>query len=159
MGTRSKRHRGVGAGAAVVTLDADNDIRKISVLASKVPGRQTVPRAEAWAIRQVLIRWHGKVPLKIITGALYVVKGFLPRNKGAYKKGTNADIWCEVFDSIDAMEVKPTIHKVKSHLTIEELIECHKTNKDIAWWAISNEAADGAASVEADHQGDHAKEL
>ena len=132
MGTRSKRHRVVGAGAAVVTLDTNNEIRKISVLASKVPGRQTVPRAEAGAVRQVLTRWHGKVPLKIVTDALYVVKGFLPHNRGAYKRGTNADIWCEIYDRMDRMEIRPTIHKVKSHLTVEELIVCHETNKDIA---------------------------
>ena len=57
------------------------------------------------------------------------------------------------------MNIWPTIHKVKSHLTTEELIVCHRHNVDIARWAISNEAADGAAGAEADHQGGHEKEL
>ena len=88
-----------------------------------------------------------------------MVKGFLPHNRVAYKKGTNADIWCEIYDLIDAMRVWPTIHKVKSHLTTEELIVCHQHNSDIDRWAISNEAADGAAGAEADHQEAHEKEL
>ena len=49
----------------MVTLDANSDIKKVSVLTSKVPGKQTVPRAEAWAVRQVLVRWRGQKPLKI----------------------------------------------------------------------------------------------
>ena len=44
-------------------------------------------------------------------------------------------------------------------IATEELIVCHRYNSDIARWAISNEAADGAAGAEADHQGEHEKEL
>ena len=38
VGARSKRHRSVGAGAAVVTLSNDLDITKVSVLKSKSRG-------------------------------------------------------------------------------------------------------------------------
>ena len=143
----------------MVTLDTENNISKVSVLTSKVPGKQTVPRAEAWAVRQVLERWHGRKPLKIITDALYVVKGFLKHNKAAYMKGANSDIWTDIFERMEGMRIKPTVHKVKSHLTKEEILIFARTNPDIVRWAINNEAADGAAGVEADHQGDHAKEL
>ena len=114
VGARSKGHRSVVAGAAVVTFGPNNEPTQISVITTKVPGRQTVPRAEAWAVRQVLWRWHGNKPLKIITDALYVVKGFLPYNRAAYMKGTNADIWKEIYDQMDRMAVKPTIHNKKA---------------------------------------------
>ena len=97
--------------------------------------------------------------IKIVTDALYVVKGFIPYNRAAYKRGTNGDIWCEIYDIMDKMSIWPTIHKVKSHLTVEELIAFYRSNDDIARWAISNEAADGAAGAEADHQGGHDNEL
>ena len=52
-------------------------------------------------------------------GRPVVVKGFLKHNKATYMKGANADIWTEVFDLMDGMRIKPTIHKVKSHLTVD----------------------------------------
>ena len=44
-------------------------------LASKVPGRQTVPRAEIWAVLMVLMVWDGAYDLTIVTYASYTVKG------------------------------------------------------------------------------------
>ena len=45
-----------------------------SLLLAKVPGKQTVPRAEAWAVSEVLQIYRGETPLKIITDASYVIK-------------------------------------------------------------------------------------
>ena len=38
-------------------------------IASRVPGKQTVPRAEAWAIYLVLCIWDGTYDLEIVTDA------------------------------------------------------------------------------------------
>ena len=40
---------------------------------SKVPGRQTVCRAEAWALHNVIDLWPGDYPLEIIVDATFVV--------------------------------------------------------------------------------------
>ena len=52
-----------------------------ALMCAKVPGRQTVPRAEAWAVKEVLDIHRGATPLKIITDASYVVKGFDVQNR------------------------------------------------------------------------------
>ena len=45
--TASSRHRSVGAGAAVLTFDIEGNATKESLMIAKVPGNQTVPRAES----------------------------------------------------------------------------------------------------------------
>ena len=53
VGSRSERHRAVGAGAAVLTFGPDRTPMHATCMRMKVPGRQTVPRAEALAVLQV----------------------------------------------------------------------------------------------------------
>ena len=56
-------------------------------LASTVTGRETVPRAEIWAVFIVLMVWDGAYDLAIVTDASYTGKGMgrfmdrLPRRK------------------------------------------------------------------------------
>ena len=73
------RGRSVGAGVGVLLLRdqgaAENAIIEEAWLASKVPGRQTVPRAEIWAVLMVLLEWDGSYDLQIITDASYTVQG------------------------------------------------------------------------------------
>ena len=52
--------------------------------------------------------------MKIITGTMYVIKGFKAQNRKAYSEGKHGDIWREVFAHMDRMHTKPTIHKIKS---------------------------------------------
>ena len=54
MGSRSERHIAVGAGAAVVSFGPNRKPEHVTCMHMKVPGRQTVPRAEIWAVLQVL---------------------------------------------------------------------------------------------------------
>ena len=93
VGTRSKRHTTVGAGSAVVSFNENREPIKEAMLVSKVPGNQTVPRPEAWAVSEVLQVDRRKTPLTIVTDATYVIKGFLDYNRCRYMKGSNADIW------------------------------------------------------------------
>ena len=54
VGARSERHRSVGAGAAVVKFGPNRTPLHATCMRMKVPGKQTVPRAETWAVLQVL---------------------------------------------------------------------------------------------------------
>ena len=118
-----------------------------------------MPRAEAWAVSEVLRIHRGETPLKIISDASYVCRGFDDHNRAKYMKGPNADIWGRIYSRMDELRIKPTLHKVKSHITIEEIMVCCERNKDIDKRVISNEAADAAAGAIADHQGDHKETL
>ena len=60
---------------------------------------------------------------------------------------------------MDRMAVKPTIHKIKSHMTVIEAASLLITNQHAAEWLICNEAADAAAEAYADHLEDFDKEL
>lgn len=61
-------------------------------LTSKVPGRQTVPRAEIWAVRMLLMVWDGSYDLTIITDASYTVKGMHNLARRKNRRGPNRDI-------------------------------------------------------------------
>ena len=159
MGARSERHRPVGAGAAVVAFERDGSAGHATCLRMKVPGKQTVPRAETLAVLQVLLLIKGKKEIRIITDAMYVIKGFNDQNRKTYQEGRNGDIWREVYDQYDRLEVKPTVHKVKSHMTVPEVMSLMLTNPEATKWLICNEAADAAAGTYADHLGDFDKEL
>ena len=62
----------------------------------------------------------GVKEMKIITEAMYVIKGFKKQNRKACAEGENGDIWREVYVEMDRITVKPTIHKIKSHMTVIE---------------------------------------
>ena len=74
VGPQTERHRSVGAGAAVVTFGPDRTPLHATCMRMKVPGRQTVPRAETWAVLQVLKAMKDEKHMKIITDAMYVIK-------------------------------------------------------------------------------------
>ena len=90
---------------------------------------------------------------------MYVIKGFQYQNRKTYREGRNGDIWREVYDRYDQLEVKPTVHKVKSHMTVPELMSLMLVNPEATKWMICNEAADAAAGTYADHLGSFEKEL
>ncbi len=69
---------------------------------SKVLGKQTVPRAEAWALYNVIKSWHGLMRITIVVDATYVTNGFKPGNRAAFRRGTNGDIWTLIYDRWDA---------------------------------------------------------
>ena len=63
--------RRVAAGAAV----ADIERNEVAFLFSSVPGPQTVPRAELWALYQILSRMFCNTLYTIYIDAQYVVNG------------------------------------------------------------------------------------
>ena len=72
---------------------------------------------------------------------MYVVKGFKDQNRKTYQEGRNGDRWREVYEQFDRLDVKPTIHKVKSRLTVPEVMSLMFSNPDATNWLICNEVA------------------
>ena len=88
------RCRSVGAGCGTQVLRAEKTegswIEEEAWNSSKVPGRQTVPRAEIWAILMVLMVWDGTYNLTIVTDASYTVRGI---GNLAGRKDTRGPNW------------------------------------------------------------------
>ena len=70
-------------------------------MSSRVPGKQTVPRAEAWAMYLVLQEWGGTYDLEIVTGASCTYSGMNLRNRHTHLKGPNRDIWALIHAEMD----------------------------------------------------------
>ena len=64
-----------------------------------------------------------------------------------------------IYNRMDELRIRPSLHKVKSHITMPEVMSLMLTNPDAAKWLICNEAADAAAGAYADHLGSFEKEL
>ena len=82
--------RTVGAGCGVILMsDTEEDpwIVEEACLASKATGKQTVPRAETWAVYLVLLKWDGTYDLEIITDASYTASGMEFTRKASNLKG------------------------------------------------------------------------
>ena len=149
------RGRSVGAGVGVVLLrdhgDAADAVVDEAWLASKVPGRQTVPRAEIWAVLMVILEWDGSHDLQIITDASYTIQGMdaLARRKNG--RGPNRDIWRLIYAALDAKQgsVELTVTKVKSHIDGVQTY-CRGTPYG---HILVNELADFAAERNSDHAG------
>lgn len=80
--------RTAAAGAAVV----DKSTREVAILFSQVPGPQTVPRAELWALYHVLARMEYQTMYTVYIDAQYVVNGMISKSSH-YAQGLNGDLW------------------------------------------------------------------
>ena len=116
---------------------------------SKVPGRQTVCRAEAWALHNVIDAWPGNYALEIIVDATYSLSGMDLIKRSKHLKGANADIWISLYAILEHKKLYPLTIKVKSHANS---VEAHTFGHTIAMLAL-NELADAAAGIFTDHQG------
>ena len=80
---------------------------------SKVPGRQTVPRAELWALLTLMRRMREGQRYTVYVDAAYVINGLKARTNH-YARGLNGDIWTLIFreaEKLGGLEIK-----VKSHV-------------------------------------------
>ena len=116
------RSRAVGAGCGTLIMRAQKEegvwIREEAWMASKVPGRQTVPRAEIWAVLMVLMVWDGTHDLTIITDASYTVRGMEDLARRKNSRGPNRDLWTLIYPQRDkkvGVGVLSVV-KVKSHI-------------------------------------------
>ena len=119
--TRNADFRMVGAGARAVVLDDQDRLLEAGFLCTKVPGRHTVPRAEAWAFYMILKLWHGRLPLTIVVDASYVFNGLKHHRRSKYLEGYNSDVWRLIYEKLDPMEIQPVAVKIKSHIDATHL--------------------------------------
>ena len=92
-----------------------------------MPGKQTVPRAETWAVYLVLLEWDGAYDLEIVTDATYTANGMDFHRRAKNLKGVNKDLWKLIYDEIDYTAGEGdltcksgtgvlTITKIKTHM-------------------------------------------
>ena len=108
------RSRTVAAGVFV----ACKDRKEIAFLFSRVPGRQTVPRSELWALLTLMRRMRTQGSYKVYIDASYVINGLQAKTKN-YSKGNTGDIWTRIFAELDRIGDVEAI-KVKSHVVDNE---------------------------------------
>ena len=81
--------------------------------AARVPGQQTVPRAESWGVRTALYLIPVAVPLTLVVDAMYVVHGMRGTNRQKYMKGRNGDIWRDIYQMLEARATPVQVEKVR----------------------------------------------
>lgn len=149
------RCRAVGAGCGTLILRGqeidDEWIQEEAWMVSKVPGRQTVPRAEIWAVLMVLLVWDGAYDLAIITDASYTVKGMEGLARLKNSRGPNRDIWTLIYAQLDSKGGGGilSVVKVKSYI---EGVQAYCRNTPLRHIMV-NELADFAAERFSDHTG------
>ena len=122
---------GAGAGTQLLgNAESTRWVQEEAYLYSRVPGKQTVPRAEAWAIYLVMQVWDGAHDLEIVTDASYTCSGMDLYNRHTHLRGTNRDIWQLIYKELDSTTCNATGHlditKLKSHSEAEHLL-CRET--------------------------------
>ena len=115
-------------GSAVATLSVRRShqresVEGIGLLVAPSPGKPTVPRAELWAAIMAAraTPMHGTLSLRI--DASYVVTGM--RDSGCHQartKGSNGDLWCVLFDTIQSRQLCVEPVKVKAHAESQVLL-------------------------------------
>jgi len=139
-GARRRGDPAVGAGAASLALDAQGRLAGVTVFYAAVPGRQTVPRAEAWAY-DVLDRGMSAAGApddeSIAVDASYVVNGLAkPATLARMVDGTNGDLWRPI-----AERAHRPARKVRSHLTPADVAAGRISLVDLFGNALADVAA------------------
>ena len=128
-------------------------------MTTHVPGKQRVPSAETWAVKDLIKKWPGAKPLTIVADASYIVKGFLSHSREAYLKWSNGDFWNTIYKRDEAVTIKPAVAKIRNHVSSHETKAMMTRHTDFVMLDYVNEAADVAPDAAADRQGDHNEAL
>jgi hypothetical protein len=140
------RLRRVGAAAVEVCEVTPGSFRVLELLASTVPGRQTVPRAETFS-EVLAIRIANGRPATSHSDASYVVNNF---HKPAVRGGLNGDVWGMVHAELLNVSAGEdfNVQKVKAHCDRDSYVS---TASPLAIFgnAVADHFADEAARVAA----------
>ena len=90
------RTRKAGSGMAVYDPSTEN----MALMYSRVPGRQTVPRAELWALYNIMLKLAPNTTYTLYIDARDVLTGLWARSKH-YSAGNNGDLWSRIYDILD----------------------------------------------------------
>ena len=114
----------------------------------RVPGKQTVPRAELTALIRTLTYIRTVQEWTIYIDAQYVINGAKADDRSHYLIGSNGDLWQQVYDGLGKLHDKGITDinfiKVKSHVTTQEQWERYNMTEEMY---VYNELADEAATV------------
>ena len=130
-----------GAGAAVYIPDRN----QYAMLYSRVPGEQTVPRAEITALLHTLNRIDTCRRYTIYIDAKYVIDGVKCKSLKQQKKyldNDNGDLWLQVYRRMKTVGEYVDCVKVKSHV---KSMEQYESNEMTITKLLHNEGADAAA--------------
>ncbi len=129
----------------------ENQVPKVNSVEgfyAEVPGKQTVPRAEAWAAALALHSAADDRTVTIGIDASYVEKGILQRRNLAH--GENGDIWTLVFSRMDARAGRTEVLNITSHL--EDEGPASIKDSGLHWrHIVGNSIADEAATIGEEH--------
>lgn len=114
------RTRRAFAGAAAISPDGE----EVAYFHCKVPGRQTVPRAELTALDRTLkCIWRNRT-WHIYVDAQYVINGLAAEDRSFYILGLNGDLWQLIYEELARLAGQGIIDinfvKAKSHVTTAE---------------------------------------
>ena len=102
--------RCVGAGFGVADLDPiAGAVISRAQCHPAVPGKQTVPRAECYAMLCILKIWDGTDPIEIICDATYSLRGLQSDTRLKFLRGGNGDPWKLVYDELDKKAFRPSM--------------------------------------------------
>ena len=86
---------------------------KAEGIAAEVPGKQTVPRAEAWGSTLLVAAAPRIEPVSIGVDASHVLIGM--SNRLQMLGGPNGDLWTVLFSLLDRREHETRFFKIRSH--------------------------------------------
>jgi hypothetical protein len=145
-----KGHPVAGSGVAAIRWEAQEDkivVDDVAVLASEVPGRQTVPRAELWATNLVADRAATGTRCTNKADASYVVHNWSDaKRRGRMSATVNGDLWHKLQSTVKEREVDLTTLKVEAHVDPEAMVNEERSIGDF----LGNHLADAAAGAAAE---------
>jgi hypothetical protein len=104
--------------AAAVVIDDDGET--IASLEMQVPGRQTIPRAETWAVICLADKMEKDSTKEVFIDNASVVEGLLQLGEKKWTNGTNGDLWKLLDLTVKEKNITINPIKVKSHVTTAE---------------------------------------
>ena len=142
--------RRAGAGGAAVDFSFVNGIftaHDVGVVLGDVPGRQTVPRAEAVGASMTLEACRPTYA-ELWSDAKYVVSGAQSRGekRDGLLLGSNGDLWGQLGEVFDDQR-HPPIRKVKGHRSIKAVVEGRVSMHEYVGNHLADAAADTAARL------------
>ena len=141
---QNRWHSRVSAAAVVYSSEL---LDEYAIMYSRVPGRQTVPRAELWAIICTL-KTVAIITLQIhifYIDAQYILNG-IASDTNLYRDGLNGDLWTMLYTVLLPIKNWCRFVKVKSHVTTEsDWIKYGMTKEAFRCNYIADLVADEAA--------------
>ena len=138
-----------GSGAAALSHHVENGrviIDEIAVVGSAVPGRQTVPRAEAWACAMSAKLLPPATRCTVRPDATYVMKNAV--NDAKHRGGVNYDIWDHFDEVVRDGGHDIGVAKVSAHAHLSDLVGKKASLVDFLGNALADAVA-GALALDA----------